>query len=85
MGSAAAKADGVATVNRMKAMPFDDDAFGTGTIRQDGRAIFNAYLFQVKKPSESAGPWDLYKTLATTPGEQAFRPLAEGHCSFVKL
>jgi branched-chain amino acid transport system substrate-binding protein len=85
MGGAAAKADGVAIVNRMKAMPFDDDAFGTGTIRQDGRAIFNAYLFQVKKPSESAGPWDLYKTLAVTPGEQAFRPLAEGHCSFVKL
>ncbi len=85
MGAAAGKEDGVATVNQMKAMPFDDDAFGTGAIRQDGRVMNTAYLFQVKKPSESSGPWDLYKTLATTPGEHAFRPLADGHCHFVKL
>jgi len=84
IGVTAAKADGVATVNRMKAMPFNDDAFGTGTIREDGRAMNTAYLFQVKKPGESVGPWDLYRTLATMPGEQAFRPLSEGHCPFVK-
>jgi branched-chain amino acid transport system substrate-binding protein len=85
MGIAEAKKDGVATVNRMKAMPFDDDCFGTGKIRVDGRVLVNAHLFQVKKPSESKGAWDCYKLLTTTPGEQAFRPLAEGHCPFVKL
>jgi len=62
----------------------DDDCFGTGTIRQDGRALVPAYLFQVKAPAESHGPWDYYKLLATTPGAEAFRPLADGRCPFVK-
>jgi branched-chain amino acid transport system substrate-binding protein len=42
------------------------------------------YLFEVKKPEESKGEWDVYKTLATIPASDAFRPLAEGHCPFVK-
>jgi branched-chain amino acid transport system substrate-binding protein len=84
MGVAAAKADGVAAVNRMKAMPCDDDAFGPGHIRPDGRKIHPAYLFEVKAPAESRNPWDLYKVAATTPGEEAFRPLAEGGCPLVR-
>ena len=39
MGAAAAKADGAAAVARMKAMPTDDDCFGAGRIREDGRKI----------------------------------------------
>jgi branched-chain amino acid transport system substrate-binding protein len=84
MGVAAAKADGRAVVERMKAMPTDDDCFGRNTIREDGRNLCPSYLFQVKQPAESKGPWDLYKLLATTPGPDAFRPLADGHCAFVK-
>jgi branched-chain amino acid transport system substrate-binding protein len=84
MGVAEAKKDGVATVNRMKAMPVEDDCFGKSKIREDGRNLVPSYLFEVKKPSESKGPWDYYKLVATTPGNEAFRPLAEGHCSFVK-
>jgi branched-chain amino acid transport system substrate-binding protein len=84
MGVAAAKADGRAVVERMKAMPTDDDAFGPGRIREDGRKLHPAYLFEVKKPEESRGPWDLYKLLQTTPPEEAFRPLAEGGCGLVK-
>ena len=38
------------------------------------------YLFQVKSPSESRYAWDYYKVLRTTDGENAFRPLADGHC-----
>jgi branched-chain amino acid transport system substrate-binding protein len=41
-------------------------------------------LFEVKKPSESKGPWDYYKLKATIPAEQAFRPLAESACPLVK-
>lgn len=85
MGVAEAKRDGVATVNRMKAMPFDDDCFGTGTIREDGRVLVPAYLFEVKAPAQSAGPWDCYNLIKTTPGEAAFRPLKEGHCPFVRI
>ncbi|MBV9116528.1 MAG: ABC transporter substrate-binding protein, partial [Acetobacteraceae bacterium] len=84
MGVAAAKADGRAAVARMKAMPTDDDAFGPGRIREDGRALHPVYLFEVKKPSESKQPWDLAKVIAVTPLEEAWRPLGEGGCPLVK-
>ena len=57
---------------------------GRSAIRADGRKIHDMYLFEVKKPEESKGPWDLYRTLATIPADQAFRPLAEGGCPLVK-
>jgi len=84
MGAVEAKKSGAATVNRMKAMPTDDDAFGAGMIRADGRKIHPVHLFEVKKPSESKAPWDYYKLIATTPADQAFRPLNEGGCSLVR-
>jgi branched-chain amino acid transport system substrate-binding protein len=83
MGVAAAKADGAATMARMKAMPTDDDCFGPGRIREDGRKLTPAYLFQVKSPAESNGPWDTSKVIATIPAEEAFRPLSEGHCPLI--
>src|SRR5436190_5255281 len=76
--------DGTKAIAKMKEMPTDDPLFGKGTIRADGRKIHPAYLVEVKKPSESKGPYDYYKVLATIPAEQAFRPLAEGGCSLVK-
>jgi branched-chain amino acid transport system substrate-binding protein len=84
MGVAAAKASGAEAVARMKAMPTADDAFGPGSIRADGRKLHPAYLFEVKRPEESRGPWDYYKLLQTTPGDQAFRPMAAGGCAFVR-
>jgi branched-chain amino acid transport system substrate-binding protein len=84
MGVAAAKADGVAAVERMKAMPCDDDCFGPGSIRADGRKLHPAYLFEVKKPEESRGAFDYYKLLQTTEGADAFRPLNEGGCPLVR-
>ncbi len=83
MGPAEAKKNGVATVARMKKIPVDDDCFGKTTIREDGRNLTPAYLFEVKKPSESKGPWDYYKQVAMTPGTEAYRPLSEGHCEFI--
>jgi branched-chain amino acid transport system substrate-binding protein len=84
MGVAAAKASGVEAVNKMKAMPTEDDAFGAGSIRADGRKIHPTYLFEVKSPAESRAPWDYYKLLATTTAEESFRPLAEGGCPLVR-
>ena len=84
MGVAAAKADGAAVIEHMKQMPTDDDCFGAGSIRADGRKLHPAYLWEVKKPSESKGAWDYYKALATTPGDEAFRPLGAGACALVK-
>ncbi len=84
MGVARAKADGAALVAQMKSRPTDDDVFGTGLIRADGRKIHPSYLFQVKKPSESKGAWDYYNLMGTTPAEEAFRPIADGACPLVK-
>ena len=84
MGVAQAKANGAATVERMKAMPTDDDCFGPGSIRADGRCLHPSFLWEVKSPAESRGPWDYYKLLATTPADQAFRPLDKGNCPLVK-
>jgi branched-chain amino acid transport system substrate-binding protein len=84
MGPAAAKASGAEAVARMKAMPTDDDCFGAGSIRADGRKLQPVYLFEVKTPEESKGAWDYYKILQTTPAESAWRPLSEGGCSLVR-
>jgi branched-chain amino acid transport system substrate-binding protein len=77
-------ADGAKVVARMKELPTDDPIFGKGTVRQDGRKIHPMYLFEVKKPSESKGPWDYYNLRHTIPADQAFRPLSEGGCPLVK-
>ncbi|SDC30310.1 amino acid/amide ABC transporter substrate-binding protein, HAAT family (TC 3.A.1.4.-) [Belnapia rosea] len=84
MGVAAAKASGTEVVNRMKAMPTEDDAFGAGSIRADGRKLCPSYLLEVKSPAESKRPWDYYKVLQSTPAGEAFRPLNEGGCSLVR-
>src|SRR5438445_8707230 len=72
--------DGKAVVAKMKEMPTDDPLFGKGTIRADGRKTHDAYLFEVKKPSESKYPGDFYHLRATIPAAEAFRPLKEGNC-----
>ncbi|MCS3759108.1 ABC transporter substrate-binding protein [Bradyrhizobium centrosematis] len=76
--------DGVKIVEKMKSMPTEDDLFGKGEIQPNGRTIHNAYLFEVKKPSESKGPWDFYKLVGTVPGDQAFTPLSESKCALLK-
>jgi branched-chain amino acid transport system substrate-binding protein len=76
--------DGVKVVEKMKSMPTDDPLFGKGEIQPNGRTIHSAYLFEVKKPSESKGPWDFYKLIGTVPGDQAFTPLSESKCAMLK-
>jgi branched-chain amino acid transport system substrate-binding protein len=73
-----------AVMEWMKANPTDDPLFGQGEIREDGRKIHDMYLFRVKAPDQSEGPWDYYELLETIPADQAFRPLADGGCSLVE-
>jgi branched-chain amino acid transport system substrate-binding protein len=73
-----------AVMAKMKEMPINDFMTKNGRIREDGRVIRDMYLMQVKTPDESKSEWDLAKIVATIPGEQAFRPLAEGGCPLVK-
>src|SRR5271166_4639339 len=77
-------ADGKAVVKKMKELPTEDKLMGKGSVRIDGRKIHPMYLFEVKKPEESKGPWDYYKQLATIPAEEAWRPLDQGECPLVR-
>ncbi len=76
--------DGAKVVAKMKEMPTDDPLFGKGSIQPNGRTIHSAYLFEVKKPSESKSAWDFYKLVGTVPGDQAFTPLDKSTCPFLK-
>lgn len=76
--------DGKAVIAKLESAPIDDSLFGKGSVRADGRKIHDAYLFEVKKPSESKYPGDIYKLRATIPAAEAFRPLKDGGCSLVK-
>ena len=76
--------DGAKVVAKMKEIPTDDPLFGKGSIRQDGRVIHPAYLFEVKSPAESKYPWDYYKLIGAIPADEAFRPLSQSECPLVK-
>ena len=75
--------DAESVMASMKALPISDFMTKRGWVREDGRVMRDMYLYQVKSPAESKGPWDYYKLLATIPPEEAFRPLDKGNCPFI--
>ncbi len=68
----------------MRKLPINDFMTKNGKLRIDGRVIRDMYLFEVKAPAESKGPWDYYKLIRTVPGDEAYRPLDKGGCPLVK-
>jgi branched-chain amino acid transport system substrate-binding protein len=61
------------------------DHFGKPTtLREDGRAIFDVELYQVKSPAESKYPWDYLKLVRSIPGKDIFPPLSASQCPFIK-
>jgi branched-chain amino acid transport system substrate-binding protein len=81
---AAGTTDTAAVMAKMREMPVHDFFARNGHIRQDGLMEHDMFMFQVKTPAESKGPWDLYKRVAVIPGDQAFQPLSESRCKLVK-
>jgi branched-chain amino acid transport system substrate-binding protein len=75
--------DGLAIVDKMKALPTNDPLFGAGSIRKDGRVLHPVYLMKVKTPEESRGDWDFFKLVSTIEADKAFRPLDAGGCPLV--
>ncbi len=69
---------------KMRETPINDFMTKNGTLRIDGRVMRDMYLFEVKKPSESKGPWDYYKLIHSVPASEAYRPLDKGNCPLVK-
>jgi len=81
---AAGSTDGDAVTKKMHEMPVDDFFARGGHVLPNGRMVHDMYLFQVKTPAESKGPWDYYKMLATIPGEQAFFALKDSGCNLTQ-
>jgi len=81
--AAAGTDEAKAVMAKMRERPVNDFYVKNGHLREDGRLVHDMYLAQVKTPAESRGPWDYYKILATIPGDQAFRSLADGGCPLV--
>ncbi len=81
---AAGTDDGPTVAARMRAMPVNDFMSRNVAIRADGRVMRDMYVFSVKRPAESRGPWDYYRLVETMAGGSAFRPLADGHCPLVR-
>lgn len=81
---AAGTDDTMTVMAKMREMPINDFFAKNGKIRVDGRMVHDMYLAQVKKPSESKGPWDYYNIRQVIPGDQAFMPLSESKCPLVK-
>jgi branched-chain amino acid transport system substrate-binding protein len=73
-----------AVIQALKAKPIDDFVIRHGHIRGDGMLVHDMYLYEVKKPSESKGPWDLYKLLSTIPGEEAYKRPRGNECALFK-
>ena len=72
-----------AVMAKLKEIKWDDPVFGQSYIRADGRKMHDMYLFEVKKPSESKGPWDYYNLVSKMSAEEAFRPMDQGECPMV--
>ena len=81
--AAAGTDEAKAVMAKMRAMPVNDFYVRNGHVREDGRLVHDMFFAQVKTPSEATKPWDYYKMLGVIPGDQAFRPLAEGGCPLV--
>ncbi len=81
---AAGTDEAMAVAARMRATPVNDMFARNGTVRADGRMVHDMYLVEAKRPDQSRGEWDLYNILATIPGDEAFRPMAEGGCPLVR-
>ena len=81
---AAGTDDAKTVMAKMREMPVNDFMTKNGRLREDGRLVRDMYLFQVKSPAESKGKDDIYKLIATVPGDEAFRPIKDGKCPLVK-
>ena len=78
--AAARTTDTAAVMAKLHDLPVDDLLTRNGTLRPDGRMVHDTYLFRVKTPAESKGPYDVYDLVATIPAAEAFRPLSESLC-----
>jgi branched-chain amino acid transport system substrate-binding protein len=76
--------DAPTLVKELKSKPINDFLIRNGHLQDDGMLVHDMYLYEVKKPSESKGEWDLYKLIATIPGAEAYKRPHGNECPLVK-
>ncbi|HWD59406.1 MAG TPA: ABC transporter substrate-binding protein [Stellaceae bacterium] len=81
---AAGSLDAPAVMKELKSKPINDFVIHNGHIQDDGSLVHDMYLYEVKKPSESKGPWDVYKVISTISGADAFKRPHGNACPAVK-
>ncbi|HET6609055.1 MAG TPA: ABC transporter substrate-binding protein [Rhodopila sp.] len=81
---AAGTTEGRAVMAKMKSLPVNDPITQNGSVREDGRFMRDVTVFRVKPPAASKDPFDFLEPIRVIPAQQAFRPLAEGGCPFIK-
>ncbi|GJD36033.1 ABC transporter substrate-binding protein [Methylobacterium aerolatum] len=80
----AAGTDETDAVNaKLKELPVDDVFTHNGRVQKTGLMVHDMYLFEIKKPADSKGEWDLYKLVSTIPGQEAYASEAESGCPLV--
>jgi branched-chain amino acid transport system substrate-binding protein len=65
----------------MREAPIHDVFTDNGTIRPDGRVLYDRYLMRVKSAAQSQYPWDYLTVVARIPAAEAFRPPGAGGCA----
>ena len=81
---AAGTTESAAVAAKMRELRVNDGYNKNVEIRADGRVLHDMHVMKVKAPAESKAPYDYYRHLATIPGPQAFRPLAQSECPLVQ-
>jgi branched-chain amino acid transport system substrate-binding protein len=66
--------DAIAVNKAMRALPVDYLGH-SGSIRADGRVLYDLTLYRVKAPADSHAPWDYYTAIAQIPAAEGFAPM----------
>ena len=67
--------DALAVNKAMRSMPID--YFGhAGSIRADGRALYDVTSYRVRTAAQVKAPWDYYEALGTVSAADAFAPVS---------
>lgn len=69
---------------KLRETPIDDVFARNATLREDGLLVHDMYMAQVKTPGESKGEWDIAKVIKVIPGNEAFAPISESLCPYLK-
>ncbi|WP_206454958.1 ABC transporter substrate-binding protein [Aurantimonas marina] len=69
-----------AVAAKLHEMPVEDVFAKSGKVQENGRMVYDMYLFEVKAPADSKGEWDYYKEVSTVPGSDAFLSVEDSGC-----